>query len=57
MIDLRGQRFGIQPGAFDGVNHRAGRNGGASELVKFAAIFFHRESRIVLAMNHLPGKV
>ena len=29
----------------------------ARELVKFAAIFFHRESRIVLAMNHLSGEV
>ena len=56
MIDLRGQRFGIQTGAFDGVDNRAGRNRGARELVKLTAIFFHRESRIVLAMNHLTGK-
>lgn len=57
MIDLRGQRFGIQPGALYGVDHRARSNRGARELVKFAAIFFHRESRIVLAMNHLSGEV
>ncbi len=40
MIDLRGQRFGIQTGAFDGVDDRAGRNRGARELVKLTAIFF-----------------
>lgn len=57
MIDLRGQRFGIQPGALDGVDHRARGNRGTRELVKLAAIFFHRESRIVFAMNHLSGEV
>lgn len=40
MIDLRGQRFGIQAGALYGVDHRARSNRGARELVKFAAIFF-----------------
>ena len=40
MIRVHGATFGIQPGALDGVDHRARGNRGARKLVKLAAVFF-----------------